>query len=281
VNLILRRNGGIPVHFWDRVDELTHGIAMQLLPVLTYVWMSKPKHSYTFKKFYQHLHHQVAFAGWWAVQMRRSPAIVTIRWPTPGDPHEDTMEHVGGSTFEVSREIAEFADEKAVEAGEKKPLRRARVLVVANPEIRRYMPQIDGYSDFRVLRTFVGYYHGLFFDRDDENQFENHGKAPEDFDTDLVRYALTRRAIREEEERLARLRLRRRRHIPWVFWILMLLAARFILVWATKTNERQLWDTWVAPQVARALQEATGSKPVRTVSATVIRTAKKTFSARK
>ncbi|KAH6665273.1 hypothetical protein F5X68DRAFT_265739 [Plectosphaerella plurivora] len=256
VNLMLLRNGGIPIHFWNRVDELTHSMAMQLLPVLSYVWMSKPNHSYTFKKFYQHLHHQVAFAGWWAVQVRRSYAIVTIKWPTPGDPWEDKMENVGSSIFEISQMQTDLVDQEAVAEGHKRPIRRARVLVVANPEIRRYVPQIRGYNDFRILRTFVGCYNGLFFDRDDERQFVHHGKEPKNFDTDLVQYSLTRRWIREEEERLARLALRRRQGLPVLLRILIVLFIRFVLVWATGTTERQLYDTWVAPQVARALQEA-------------------------
>lgn len=183
IKLFLDRTGGKPVQFWRQVDNLTHLIVVQFLPLLRWVGQSQTDDPLGCSEIYQDVHEQVALAAWLSIQMRRSSSIVHVEWPVPGSRWDPNLDDVSGPVFARSRSAAREYDKQPTPReprGVGRVARAARIMIVVAPELKRYTLERNGQRVYSLLRAKVACYFGLADDIRDESR-----PTP-----DLLRYSL-------------------------------------------------------------------------------------------
>lgn len=190
---------GVPPFFWPEVDKLAMKILVLILPAINWVRRTWPPdvELIDIKTIYEHIHHCVAYAAWFSVNIKLSPSPFLFNWLSPGDRYmPDQVElypalHSKSRLKNTERDYNETF-QRAInpppgsQAQTPPPRRLARVMISVAPCVQIFTPVRDqesretvGQNVTTLTYAHVVYYHGLEDDVDDENLFS----------TSLVEYA--------------------------------------------------------------------------------------------
>ncbi|TEA14678.1 hypothetical protein C8034_v003108 [Colletotrichum sidae] len=171
VDMFLSHHQGVPPNFWPYVDKHTMKILVVILPIWNWVRRTWPaeKKIPDIKMAYELLHHSVAYACWFAVNVRRSPSVLTFDWPAPGERYTPAQVEVYPAVHSASKVANTENDFRAVleASATNRPAqatqRTARVMVAVVPKVDMFsvVDGQHGYNIFRLLDARVVSYHGL------------------------------------------------------------------------------------------------------------------------
>jgi hypothetical protein len=161
VKLLLARFGGKPPSFWHDVDQLALNITEMLIPLVNSLRPTYNGSWYSLAQIHIEIHYLVASAAWYSVQTRKSPSILEMFWPKPG-------EEWGVDKMQVSPEVLHRSKQhsKANLDGHKSAA-ACRVKIAVCPQITLYAKDRyhtvskDQHKVYSILRPRVALYYGL------------------------------------------------------------------------------------------------------------------------
>ncbi|KAJ0163845.1 hypothetical protein CTA2_2272 [Colletotrichum tanaceti] len=189
VRMFLSETQGLPPHFWAHVDQFASRMFKLLHPVLTWVRMTWPENGNypSIRSVFQIIHQDTAYAAWFAVNVRMSPAVLEFDWRLPGERYlPDQVELFPEVYRKHQREVMERERNETLTGGvprrgrddPKPPKRTARVMISVVPRVQRLtlIAGTEGEKPLGVhkatlLPPQVVYYQGLDNDQDDAAQF--------------------------------------------------------------------------------------------------------------
>ncbi|KAF6829776.1 hypothetical protein CPLU01_07734 [Colletotrichum plurivorum] len=189
--MFLGNSQGVPPFFWLEVDKLALRILLLILPVINWARRTWPPEEelIDIKTMYEHIHHCVAYAAWFSVNIKLSSSPFLFSWPSPGDRYMPDQVELCPALYSRSRLTNTERDfdetfQRAVDAprGSQAPTppprRLARVMISAAPCVQIFRPVRDeesgepiGQNVKTLTNAHVVYYHGLENNRDDEKLF--------------------------------------------------------------------------------------------------------------
>ncbi|WQF87316.1 hypothetical protein CDEST_12330 [Colletotrichum destructivum] len=189
VRTFLDETHGLPPHFWAHVDQFASRVFKLLHPALTWVRMTWPKNGNnpSIRSVFQRIHQDTAYAAWFAVNVRMSPAVLEFDWRLPGERYLPDQAELYPEVYRKhQREVLERERNKPLTGGvarrgrddPKPPKRTARVMISVVPRVQRFTliagaegEKPLGFHKTTLLPPQVVYYQGLDNDQDDAAQF--------------------------------------------------------------------------------------------------------------
>ncbi|KAF6805379.1 hypothetical protein CMUS01_14630 [Colletotrichum musicola] len=210
--MFLGDSQGVPPFFWLEVDKLAMRILVLILPVINWVRRTWPPEEelIDIKTMYEHIHHCVAYAAWFSVNVKLSPSPFLFSWLSPGDrylPEQFELCSALHSRSRLENTERDFDQtfQRAVnappgsQAPTPPPRRLARVMISAVPDVWIFRPVRDkesgepiGQNVTKLTNAHVVYYHGLENHSDDEELFKGislveHARALKPFSIRSIR----------------------------------------------------------------------------------------------